>query len=398
MKRSLLLLAAGCFLAASAHAQQPTDLLISEYVEGSSFNKAVELYNGTSSPVVLDSVYSIAIYFNGNTTPGTTIDLFGTVAPGDVFVLAEDSADPAILAEADQLTGASLFNGDDAVVLFRNDTVVDAIGQVGVDPGDEWGTGDTSTRDNTLIRQMDDCTADTDTSDAFDPATHYVGFPQDTFANLGQANLDCGDGGADVAADITATGSTTIPATGGPLSYAVTLSNSGSSSATVMAEVNAVLPNGSAFGPIQGPRTVTLRPGQTLGPVSFTSQVPSGAPAGQYTVVFTLEDGGSVVASDSFTFTKAASRAALVAGGELGVYPNPFATEATFRFAVEEAAEVRLAVYDVLGREVAVLAEGPVEAGQHEAVLAAEGLASGVYVWRLAVGSEVETGRLTLAR
>ena len=59
---------------------------------------------------------------------------------------------------------------------------------------------------------------------------------------------------------------------------------------------------------------------------------------------------------------------------------------------------MRLAVYDVLGREVAVLVDGQLEAGAHVASFEAGSLASGVYVYRLVVGSEVQTGRITLAR
>ncbi len=59
---------------------------------------------------------------------------------------------------------------------------------------------------------------------------------------------------------------------------------------------------------------------------------------------------------------------------------------------------MRLAVYDLLGREVARLVDGTMEAGRHKAMFDAAGLASGVYVWRLVVGGEVQTGRLTLVR
>jgi predicted extracellular nuclease len=97
-----------------------TDLFLSQYIEGSSFNKALEIYNGTGAPVNLDTAdYKIAVYFNGNTSAGTTIALSGTIAAGDVFVLADGRADPAILAQADQTTLASLFNGDDAVALVK---------------------------------------------------------------------------------------------------------------------------------------------------------------------------------------------------------------------------------------------------------------------------------------
>ena len=102
-------------------------LFISEYIEGSSFNKAVEIYNATGAPVDLaaDS-YAIDIYFNGSNSPGTTVDLTGTLAPGDVWVVADDGADPAILAIADQISVSNFFNGDDAVVLRRGEGKDDA--------------------------------------------------------------------------------------------------------------------------------------------------------------------------------------------------------------------------------------------------------------------------------
>ena len=97
-----------------------TELFISEYVEGTSFNKAVEIYNGTGVPVDLaQQSYKIQVYFNGNTSANTTIALTGTVAPGDVFVYADSRANAAIRAEADQTGTASLFNGNDAVALVK---------------------------------------------------------------------------------------------------------------------------------------------------------------------------------------------------------------------------------------------------------------------------------------
>ena len=128
-------------VAPTAASAAPTDLFISEYVEGSSNNKAIELFNGTGAAVDLTAGgYQLQLYFNGSTT-ATTIALTGSVAAGDAFVFASASAGAAILAQADQTSGASLFNGDDAIVLRRGTTVLDSIGQVGVDPGTEWGAG-----------------------------------------------------------------------------------------------------------------------------------------------------------------------------------------------------------------------------------------------------------------
>jgi arylsulfatase A-like enzyme len=78
--------------------------------------------------------------------------------------------------------------------------------------------------------------------------------------------------------------------------------------------------------------------------------------------------------------------------------PNPFSGRTTLSFSIAEGADVRLAVYDVLGREVAVLVDGYAEAGAHRAVFDARGLAAGTYVYRLTAGSAVQTGRLVLAR
>jgi len=164
----------------------PTDLIISEYIEGSSNNKALELYNGTGQSIDLGADrYVLRMYFNGSTLPNS-FPLTGTIAAGGVFVVAPTNANATILATANQQTGSAWFNGDDAVVITKGlaNTVVDSLGQVGVDPGTEWGTGLTSTADNTLRKKADVCVGDTNTGDAFDPSVAWDGFATDTFADL----------------------------------------------------------------------------------------------------------------------------------------------------------------------------------------------------------------------
>ena len=78
--------------------------------------------------------------------------------------------------------------------------------------------------------------------------------------------------------------------------------------------------------------------------------------------------------------------------------PNPFTSVTTVAFTLPEAGAVRLAVYDVLGREAAVLAAGERAAGRHEVVFDASGLAAGVYVVRLAVGPFSATRQVVVAR
>ncbi len=82
----------------------------------------------------------------------------------------------------------------------------------------------------------------------------------------------------------------------------------------------------------------------------------------------------------------------------LTAHPNPLATSTTLSVALPDAAEIRLAVYDVLGREVVRVSEGRLEAGYHSLRLDATGLPSGAYVVRLEAGSATATQRITLVR
>ena len=171
----------------------PTDLFISEYIEGSGSNKAIEIYNGTGAPVVL-SDYQLELYSNGASSPSGTAVLSGTLATGDVFVVANPSADPLILALADMTSGSAInYNGNDAVALRKISTglLVDVLGQIGFDPGTTWGSDLVQTLDRTLVRKVDICTGDPDGSDAFVPADEWDGYVRDTIANLGSHTSNC---------------------------------------------------------------------------------------------------------------------------------------------------------------------------------------------------------------
>ncbi len=155
--------------------------------------------------------YTVQMYFNGSATAGLTINLTGTVAGGDVYVLAQSSAGAAILAQADQTNGSGWFNGDDAVVLRKGTTVLDVIGQIGADPGTEWGTGLTSTADNTLRRKASVGAGDANGADAFDPSVEWDGFATDTFDGLGtHAVTPPGDDAPSVASTTPANGAVDV--------------------------------------------------------------------------------------------------------------------------------------------------------------------------------------------
>ena len=108
-----------------------------------------------------------------------------------------------------------------------------------------------------------------------------------------------------------------------------------------------------------------------------------------------------VIGVDGFTSGQTATQPAPAETAlALRVFPNPTAGQATLRYALPEAGRFRLALYDVLGREVAALAEGDGAAGPDEAALDARalGLAPGLYLARLETAAGAVTTQVTVAR
>lgn len=186
-------LALACLCASFYAAPNFADVYFSEYIEGSSNNKALEIYNSGASDINL-SGYKVEYYFNGNASAGLTVNLSGNLPAKGVFTLAHGSANASILAAANQTSSASWFNGDDAIVLKNGNSILDSIGQIGIDPGTEWGTALTSTADNTLRRKASITTGRTTADAAFDPATEWEGFATDTVDGLGSYQGSTGGG------------------------------------------------------------------------------------------------------------------------------------------------------------------------------------------------------------
>jgi len=167
--------------------RQATGLIFSEYLEGSGNNKCLELFNGTLDTIdLLQENYVLEIYFNGQEYPLETISLEGRIDPGAVYTICHNLADSIPLSRADQVSGALDFNGDDALVLKRMDKVADRIGRVGEDPGSQWGSGLTSTQDNTLIRNGLIYIGDSLVRDPFFPEHEWTGYLANDFDDLGK--------------------------------------------------------------------------------------------------------------------------------------------------------------------------------------------------------------------
>ncbi len=168
----------------------PTSLFFSEYLEGSSNNKALEIYNPFSTPYPI-STCTLRTYFNGATT-FSEIGLNGTLAAHSTYVVCNAASSAAILAACNHHTTNTpmTLNGNDAVALVCDGVILDVIGQIGNNPGTEWGTGLTGTADNTLRRKCAIRVGDANGADPFNPADEWDGYAVDTIDGLG-AHTTC---------------------------------------------------------------------------------------------------------------------------------------------------------------------------------------------------------------
>ena len=124
-------------------------------------------------------------------------------------------------------------------------------------------------------------------------------------------------------------------------------------------------------------------------------------PADAGALVASLDAIAGAVASPCSAAARAAGLASVAEVAAFGLdapYPNPAGGRVAVAFAVEEAGPVRLAVYDALGREVAVLVDRAVEAGAHRASLDGGALPTGTYLVRLTAGVQTATRQLTVLR
>ena len=130
------------------------DLIISEYVEGSSNNKFLEIYNGTSGAINLGN-YRLRLYVNGNSsaTGANDVLLSGTLNAGQTIVYKNSLATLSVPGAVNNT--AINFNGNDAIALFKISTAsnVDIFGRIGNDPVTPWTLGGNITENKTLRRK-----------------------------------------------------------------------------------------------------------------------------------------------------------------------------------------------------------------------------------------------------
>ncbi|MCR9932137.1 ExeM/NucH family extracellular endonuclease [Vibrio antiquarius] len=171
IKPSILALTIASALSANANAE----IIISQYVEGGAYNKAVEIANTGDTAVTLTG-YELAKSSNGGGSWGSTLDLSDvTLQAKQVYVLAHGDASEAIKAVADYTDkNVANFNGDDPLALLKDGEVHDILGVMGdVD----------FAKDTTLVRNSDALTPSTTYQ-----STQWTVLPKDNIDGLGELN------------------------------------------------------------------------------------------------------------------------------------------------------------------------------------------------------------------
>ena len=187
MKKTLLASTLSLALPTTAMA----NVIFTEYVEGSSSNKAIEISNVGTEAIDLGAMqYAIELYSNGGRENPRRLDLTGVLAAGESFVAYNDRAEPEFIPDENSVDShVTWFNGDDALILLRGTDIVDSFGQFGEDPGSAWtdpSNPDWSTQNKTLRRKVEVTVGDAIADDAFPGANNeWVVFEEDNWRGLG---------------------------------------------------------------------------------------------------------------------------------------------------------------------------------------------------------------------
>ncbi len=355
-------------------------LYFTEYVEGSSYNKALEIYNASGNTINLDNQnYILELYLNGNSSPSKTISLVGNIDAGEVFVIANPNADEAILDVSNQTSSSLTFNGDDAIVLKQGSKILNVIGQIGYDPGTAWGSGSNSTANNTL-RIRTNTELDTNPNDEYDPASQFTGYGCDNFDNLGIYD-------APTPVELI---SFTANVNGNNVDLnwqtATEMNNYGfeiqrSTQKATWSKISFVEGNGTSNSPKE---------------YSFTDAV---SQSGKYSYrLKQIDIDGSYKYSNVVEVNVSSPEKFELKAN----YPNPFNPTTTIEYSIPNVGasikNVQLKIYDVLGREVATLVNEKQSPGNYKVKFDASKLNSGAYFYTLRAGDFVSTKKMILLK
>ena len=385
-------------------------VFFSEYIEGSSNNKAIEIYNGTAGSIDL-SGYSVKLASNGGGW-GSPQSLSGSLSSYDVYVVYNSGASTSISDVGDLSSGVTNFNGNDAVGLFYGDLLIDVIGTPDTDPGTAWAVAasSTGTLNHTLVRKQTVTTGNTNwTTSAGTDAddSEWIVYDSDTFLYLGSHSSD-----ASLPVELSSwkaistkglvkllwTTDSEIENQGFIIERSLRTSSfdGAQDDGSPWKEIASFATNDDLLG--QGSTSAQneyfyidkqVKVGKTysycLSDVDYRGNITRHAE-----IKVTVKDAGADLKPSDVKLHKA--------------FPNPFNPDVNLSFTLEnEVAELSLEIYDIQGALVQTLSSGYHEIGNHDFKWNGfdtndNAVSSGVYMVRLSAGSVVQIQRVTLLR
>lgn len=335
--------------------------LFSQVVEGTGFNKYVEIFNGTCEDINLEA-YELRTYHNGASPfglPTYTIALSGTLAAGDVFVVAHDSA--AVWTGIPDLRSKNLqFNGDDALVLYKLSVtpgIADVFGSIGNDPGSAWmdtlsgsSTKNYRTENMTLVRKpcvYSGITVNPDLAGIYGFPTLFTEWDTlatDNVTGLGSHTM----GAAAYNFSVTSGDATVTPASGNCTNVEIGTQNA----------VITVSATFCGFNTCGGSTTIPVTISENCGD---------------------LRKGITTSA---------------VEGSSVELYPNPTTGSAVLTFTTNSDEQVSIVLFDISGKQRIVLNEGFLAKGTHRLEADLSKLPAGTYLIKMTSAAESNTLRV----
>jgi len=368
-------------------------LIFSEIIEGTSSNRAFEIYNPNATAVDL-SQYTVKQSHDGT---GFGVDgiayvlpLEGTLAANDVYVIANNGAVAGVLAVADTILVYSTsqgqkmasFTGDDGLGLFRNGVLVDVIGQESIGPWAVAGTA-AATVDHTLIRKFGTTTGNTNwTASAGTDATNseWIVEALDYITNIGLPTEEPNE--APVITGVTL--DPTNPTTSDDVIVSATITDDN----TAAVDIEAYL----YWGIVDGEEDTELDFLQ----VGFTDVFSATIPASTETTIYYVIEAfdGELYSEEygSYSITVGINNPDAIVS--MNVFPNPSNGQFTLELNAQKAGTFNVEIVNISGQ--VVFEKQIVQDGIFKSAIDISNSAKGVYYIRINDGTSVNVQKIVI--
>jgi len=343
-------------------------IFFSEYIEGSSNNKALEIYNVSGGVIDLAEV-DVKLYSNGGTSPSSTATLSGFLASAEVYVLANGSANATILSEADITSGVVNYNGNDAIELYFQDTLIDIIGTV--------GSSSTYAENVTLVRKPEIISGDTTYT-----VSEWNIYSEDETSYLGSHTIS---------EDTLAISLRNFEAS---YQSGTIILNWSTDSETENAAFQ-IFRNNEFIAFVEGSETTSV--------TKYYEYIDKFISPGK-TYTYLLNDidySGNINSHNAVSVTVSTPGEGyhLLPEGSVGAaYPNPFNSTTILPISLKETAVVSITLHDVFGRKQRDIINKQFSPGEYTLPINVSDLPSAVYFLHVYIGNSMKTQKIVLSK